>query len=153
MADYSELKIGSVAIDDYIKQRTGDAKPTKMSELTNDANFATFDDKIASATNADKAVSLTTKSGVTAGSKGPTGSVTIAANNKTGTIKIPQFTVNEQGIITSITERTLTITTGCMHCTVTPGCDQCSHCEQTSGCSQCSDCNRCNNCNDCQQYP
>lgn len=153
MAEYTNLTIGGVAIDEKIKQRVEELKPTKLSELTNDAKYATASDKIASTKQADSATSLSSNSGVTAGSKGPTASLTLAANNKTGTIKIPQFTVTAQGVITSMVERTLKITTGCLQCSVTEGCDQCAHCDQTSGCSQCYDCSDCDRCNHCDRFP
>lgn len=153
MAKYNELIISGVAIDEKIKQRVEQKKPTKLSELTNDAKYAKTSDKIASAKTADSATTLSSNSGVTAGSKGPTASLTLAANSKTGSIKIPQFTVTEQGIITAMTERTLTITTGCLECSVSSGCDQCPKCNQTSGCKQCSDCNNCDRCNHCDRFP
>lgn len=149
MAEYTQLTVNGVAVDDLVKEQTIAAKPTKMSQLANDANFAKTTDTIAAAATADTADNLVGKSGVTAGTTGATGNVTISSNRGSGTIKIPQFTVNAQGVITSLVERTLTITTGCSECSVTSGCNNCSQCNVTSGCRNCRDCTNCDKCKDC----
>lgn len=149
MAEYTQLNVNGVAVDDLIKEKVAAAKPTKMSQLTNSGKFAKSTDTIASAASADTATNLVGNSGVTAGTKGAVSNTTINANKGTGSIKIPQFTVNAQGIITSLVERTLTITTGCAECSVTSGCANCTQCNVTSGCKNCNDCNNCGKCNDC----
>ena len=113
----------------------------KTSDLENDVGYVTVNDTVANSNTADTATKITTNSGVSAGAKGPTANVSIAQNNKTGSIAIPYFTVNAQGIITSAGTRTLKVTTGCNNCAV------------YSGCSQCSNCSNCNNYRRCDQTP
>lgn len=128
------------SIDEQVKAKI----PTKISQLTNDSGYVTTSGSVASANTATTATNLTGTSGVTAGTYGPSANVTIANNNRTGSIVIPYFTVNTQGRITNMVNRTLKVTTGCNNCSVTSGCSQCNNCSQTSGCSNCNNCSNCN---------
>lgn len=160
MADLTNIKLKTTTVqalvDDDIKSKV----PTTTNKITNDANFVKVSGKVNSAVNADKTTKLTGKSGVIAGTYGPSTNVTIG-NTERKSITIPQFTVNAQGIITSVTSRTYTVANACSNCTE---CDHCVQCNVTSGCAQCTNCSRstchrdcshdCGLCNnDCQQYP
>ena len=139
----------STLIDEKVEQ----SQPTKLSQLSNDSNYVTTSGHVASAQTASSATNLTGNSGVSAGSFGPTSSVTVNIN-QTGQINVPYFTVNAQGRITSMGHRTLRVTSGCQQCSncsdcrVTSGCTQCTQCTDSGGCSQ--SCGQgCSNC-DCQ---
>lgn len=121
----------------------------KLSELQNDSSFVTSSGSVQSVQVANTAKTITGGSGVSANTYGPTGNVTINAS-ASGSINIPYFTVNSQGIITSAVNRKLTITTGCSNCnncTVTTSCTYCTDC------SQCTDCSKCSHCSDCNCEP
>ena len=111
MADYSKrLYVGSNKkdfadiIDDYVVT----IKPTKTSQLTNNSSFTTSSGSASSATNVTSATTITAGSGVSAGTYGQSGNTTL--NNNTISVIVPQITVNNKGQITSVVNRTLTIT-------------------------------------------
>jgi len=142
-----------MALDDYkgkvfdtgvdlvtiIKNNVDPMKPTKTSQLTNDSGYITTSGHVASANTANSAQYLTGTSGVSAGTYGPGSNVTIGNNGGSGTIAIPYYTVNAQGLITSIGTRTLKVTTGCNNCS---NCSyhQCNYCDNCNcGCCDCGE--------------
>lgn len=130
--------------DDCINEIT----PKTTSDLENDIGYITSSGSVASATVATTATNLTGNSGVSAGTQGPGANISVGTGGQ-GSISIPYFTVNAQGLITSMGTRTLTVYSGCSQCS------NCGHCSVTSGCSQCSNCSicsRCTNCSDCNRY-
>jgi hypothetical protein len=109
MADYTKkLIIEGADVVDIINNSVTTQSPKKTSELTNDASLTTTTGKAASATKVNSAGTITAASGVTAGSYGATGNATL--NNNTVTVRVPQINVNAQGLVTSVTNRTLSIT-------------------------------------------
>lgn len=137
----ADIKISGKPVQTLIDERAIELAAVKTSDLENDVGYITVNDTVANSNTADTATKITTNSGVSAGAKGPTANVSIAQNNKKGSIQIPYFTVNAQGIITSAGTHTLTVTTGCNNCSVTSGCTQYSRCSRSSysRCSRCSD--------------
>lgn len=129
-------------VNDQVQSET----PTKLSDLENDAGYVTTTGHVAHAKTANAATNLTGASGVTAGTYGPSASVSITTG-QTKSINIPYFTVNSAGIVTYMTQRTLKVTSGCNNCS------NCGQCNNYSGCSQCSTCNNCGyRCPDCSHH-
>ena len=156
MADLTNIKLKTVTLQDITDEVAESKIPTTTSKITNDANYVLISGKINSAVTANKAAKVTNKSGVTAGSYGPTANVTIGKTERKS-IVIPQFTVNAQGLVTSATNRTYIVANACSNCSQ---CDRCSQCKVTSGCNQCTDCNQttcryneCSDCGHCDRFP
>lgn len=118
----------------------------RVSYLENDSNFVTAEGSVKSVEVASTTKAITNTSGVSANTYGPTTDVTIAAKTS-GSINIPYFTVNEQGIITSAVNRKLSIKTGCSHCNNCSVTTSCTYCKDCSYCSNCGDCSHCGDCN------
>ena len=144
--ELSRIKIQNEKLDEIVENKAQTTYHTKMSQLINTAGFVTKDGTVNHAVRADNTQKLTGVSGVNAGTYGPSGNVTIG-NTGSGSIIIPQFTVNAQGIVTSVTNRTLKITNKCSNCS---HCNKTTSCSETSGCSDCgrSSYSRCSNCGD-----
>lgn len=96
---------------DYILLRIDISKRTTyLSDLKNTSNFQRANSgHCATATTVDSAPTITKTSGVTAGSYGPDSDLDIRASS--GSIYIPQVTVNSAGVITSVVNRIFTLTT------------------------------------------
>lgn len=132
---------------EIVKESIQPDMPIKLSQLINDSDYVTATGSVYSVTSATNTAQITGNSGVSAGTYGPTANVSIGRTNS-GSIVIPYFTVTAQGIVTSVTNRTLSITTGCSNCGY---CSVCSQCNQSSGCNNCSTCSNCNNCSRCNK--
>lgn len=115
----ADILIRGTPVQTLIDQEAVSLVAVKTSDLENDVGYVTVNDTVANANTADTATAISTPSGVRANSYGPTANVNIAQGGKTGSINIPYFTVNAQGIITSMTTHKLTVTTGCNNCNVT----------------------------------
>jgi len=124
----SKLTINSTAIETAVQQTAQSKFPTKMSQLTNDSGYVTASGSVDSVSTATNTSRITGGSGVSAGTYGAGGNVTVG-NKGSGSISIPYFTVNAQGRVTASYNRTLYINTHC---------NDCSHCSYT--CSYCSNC-------------
>ena len=134
---------------DIAQEKTEQQKPT-ISQLQNDSNFVQPSGSVRSVQIATNTTNITGSSGTSTGTFGPTGNVTVNRNSS-GSIKVPYFSVNEQGLITSVTNRTLSITTGCSNCNQCSVYDSCSHCTDCINCVDCSRYSRCSDCDcDCQ---
>ena len=132
----AKIIIKDTDIKDLAKQQTEASMPKNISQLTNDSAFVTSSGSVQSVDTATNTTDITGASGTSSGSFGAAGNVTLGSSGS-ASIRVPYFRVNEQGLITQVTNRTLSMTTGCSNC---------SQCSQYSSCSQCSDCNVCNNC-------
>lgn len=149
MPDLNRIKINTESLQDVVEQKAEKSYPTKLSQLINTSGFVTADGTVNHAQQADSADEITVTSGVTPGTYGPTEDV-IISNTGTGTIFVPQFTVNNQGLVTSVMHRELSISNTC---------SACSHCDKTSGCSEGSRCshgctsNHSRSCSQCSQTP
>lgn len=146
----ADIKISGKSITTVVDEVVVESNPTKLSEIENDSAYVTTSGHVKSAKTATSATTVSNTSGVSAGSYGQGGSVTIT-QTKTGSVKIPYFTVNAQGLVTSMGYRTLTVTAGCKRCTNCSQCNKTSGCSQTSGCSH--SCSRCSHCGDCNCEP
>lgn len=120
------------SLGEFIDEEISYIRPHNTSDLTNDSNFITDKDSIDSATVALKSATNLVGNRVAAGTYGPSANVTIPANNGTGTINIPYFVVNDQGVVTNVAQRTLRVTSGCSHCSYESKCDYCSKCSYSS---------------------
>lgn len=144
--DLKRITLQNQNLQQIVEEKAQKTYHTKLSQLINTAGFVTANDTVNHAVTADNTQKITGVSGVNAGTYGPSANVTIG-NVNSGTITIPQFTVNAQGIVTSVTNRTLSVKNACSNC---------SKCSQGSGCSQ-SSCgsnhSRCSNCSQCDQTP
>ena len=146
----ADIKINGKSITTVISEAVVESNPKKLSEIDNDSAYVTTSGHVKSAKTATNATTISSSSGVKAGSYGQGESVTIT-QAQTGSMQIPYFTVNAQGLITSMGYRTLKVTAGCKDCTNCSQCNKTSGCDQTSGggCGDCSySCSRCSdNCN------
>jgi hypothetical protein len=133
----ADIKISGRSVQELIDEEAISLVAVKTSDLENDVGYVTVNDTVANSNTADSATGLVTPSGVQASSYGPTANVNIAQGGKTGSIDIPYFTVNAQGIITSMTTHKLTVTTGCNNCNVIVPYSRCSRCG--TNCSHCSE--------------
>ena len=110
LSDYKKLiTIKGTDLMDIVDDVTTANATVKASSLTNDVPYLKVTDKAKSATAADSATQLTGKSGVTAGTYGPSANVTVDGN--TGSINIPRITVNAHGQVTAAAQYTLKVTT------------------------------------------
>lgn len=135
----------------------------KTSHYENDLQLLTkTDDTVDNATTATvSAKALVKKIISNTGRYGPAGNVTFTGYSQTQKINIPYFVVNEQGLITQVTNHTLQITSpcsncavysqcnNCSNCSVYTSCNNCSNCSVYSGCNNCSNCSNCSNCDQC----
>lgn len=124
----ADIKINNTSVQTLVDQEALSLVAVKTSDLENDVGYVTVDGTVANANTADTATAISTPSGVQANSYGPTANVNIAQGGKTGSVDIPYFTVNAQGIITSMTTHKLTVTTGCNNCNVIIPHSRCGHC-------------------------
>lgn len=142
----AQILIQNENLNELIKQQADTNMPKKVSELENDSKFVTSSGSVASVSSAGSTVKVTGATGTASGNFGGASNVTLGSTGS-ASISVPYFKVNEQGLITQVTNRTLSMTTGCSNC---------SHCSVYNNCSQCSNCNicdrcsrTCSNCSDC----
>lgn len=132
------IVVGTSDIVDIIKDNYNkNAARLKTSQYINDPEYVTKSGKVYSVDTATNTKELTNPSGVSQGRYGATNNVTIS-NSGSNSIKIPYFSVNSQGLITSMVNRTLSVTTACEYC---------SKCDHTASCTNCSNCTNCSKCN------
>lgn len=140
----SKILIDNIDVLSTLENDINTSLKFNASSYKNNIGAITNSEPVDSAAHSNTATTLKNDSGVSAGSFGPSSNVTIESGGFTNNILIPYFTVNSEGIITSIGNRTLTVTTGCDNCAVY---SECSNCTKCTVCSRCSyNCNRCSNC-------
>lgn len=104
------INIKGVGLSDAVQTTVDNYNVATTSDLVNDSNFAVSTGTIAHATNTKSAVQLSGTSGVKGGTYGPSANVTVSGTTKKS-ITIPQITINAQGRITAVTNRTLSVQT------------------------------------------
>lgn len=153
MAGLESIILKDKPLSELVKETVSASVPKSTVNIENDAGFITANEKVNSAVKATNTLALSTASGVSAGTYGPSADVAIGSTDRKSVV-IPQFTVNANGIITSAVNRTYTVGNSCSNCS---DCSHCSRCSVTSGCSECSNCSHhtCTyNCGDvCSQSP
>ena len=102
-------KLVTIDGEDYVAKIIQQKKPTVTSALQNDASYTTTDGVAGSADTVDSSVTITSASGTPAGGFGPANNVTI--NRTTGSIIVPQITIDSTGRITYVVNRTFTLQT------------------------------------------
>lgn len=147
--DYDKLKINNKTLLDYLDEEVN-SKEYSLSDLTNDA-FVVKTDKIESVEHSNYTLKLSDCS-VSPGNYGPSSDVTIGSTN-TGSITIPYFTVNSQGIVTSVSNKTLSISNSCSNCSQCSKYSACSNCQQCSAYSCRTNHSRYSRCSQCSQSP
>lgn len=95
--------------EDYVAKVIAQKKPTATSMLQNDVSFTTSDGVAGSADTVDESLTITSASGTPVGGFGPANNVTI--NRTTGSIIVPQITIDSTGRITNVVNRTFTLQT------------------------------------------
>ena len=144
----AQIIIKDKNLNDLIKEQANAEMPKNISELQNDSAFVTSSQSVRSVNTATNTTDVTGSSGTATGTFGPGSNVTLGSSGS-ASISVPYFKVNEQGLITQVTNRTLSMTTGCSNCSqcsVYYSCSQCSNCSVCNDCSQ--TCSRCYECND-----
>ena len=110
MSDLNRIVLQAETLQQIVEDKAQKTYHTKLSQLINTAGFVTANDTVNHAVTADSTEAITGSSGASAGTYGQPTDVTIGGT-ESGTVTIPYFTVNAQGIITSVTQRTLNVST------------------------------------------
>ncbi len=137
MSDLNRIVLQNETLQQIVEDKAEKTYHTKLSQLINTAGFVTANDTVNHAVTADATEAITGSSGASAGTYGQPTDVTIGGT-KSGTVIIPYFTVNAQGIITSVTQRTLSVSNTCSNCTHTmySRCGQCGDHSRHSRCGE-----------------
>ena len=153
MAGLENIILKDKPLSELVDETISSKIPKDTANIQNDAGYVTASGKVSTAAKATNALSLSSASGVSTGTYGPSANVTIGARDRKSVV-IPQFTVNANGIVTSAVNRTYTVGNSCSNCT---DCSNCSQCSVTSGCNECNNCRQYSctyNCSDqCSQSP
>lgn len=104
------ISIKNVELSKAIQTTIDNYNVATTSDLVNDSNFAVSSGTIAHSVNTKSAVQLSGNTGVAGGTYGPSANVSVSGS-AAKSITVPQITVNAQGQITAVTNRTLTIQT------------------------------------------